>query len=91
MTEKEILKRIKELLEVFHLSTNAFSQQIGLPQNSVNNYMKEKRGISIGFISSILNTYPNISADFILSDSEYRLYLIKLLSSQQRTLLSIQF
>lgn len=66
MTEKEILKRIKELLEVFHLSTNAFSQQIGLPQNSVNNYMKEKRGISIGFISSILNTYPNISAEWLL-------------------------
>lgn len=66
MEEKVILNRIKQVIEAFRLSINAFSQQIGLPQNSVNNYINEKRGISLGFILSILSTYPNISAEWLL-------------------------
>lgn len=66
MEEKEVLERIRYLLEIFHLTVNAFSKEIKMRQNTVNNYMNEERGISFGFIKSILESYPEISAEWLL-------------------------
>lgn len=62
----EMNLRIKEIISSKGLNVSKLAESIGMPQVTVNNYMLGKRKISFEFISAILATYPDISAEWLL-------------------------
>lgn len=61
-----VLQRVKEYIAENKLSKSAFASSINMEQTTVNNQLIGKRGLSIDLILSFLNSYPEISAEWLL-------------------------
>lgn len=68
--ETTIYERVKKILEYKQLSANALSKLLGMPQTTVNNYIKGSRGISFELIEGIAKLYPDISYEWLLTGKE---------------------
>lgn len=64
--KEDILLRIKELQQDSKMSKSAFAEFIGMEQTTLNNQFLGKRGVSIDLIISILTSFDDISAEWLL-------------------------
>lgn len=61
-----ILQRIIGFSESVFLSKKKFAEAIGMEQTTVNNQLIGKRGLSIDLVLSVLASFPDISAEWLL-------------------------
>ena len=62
----DILTRLKEIVAYGGMSIRALAIRSGIPQKTLDNQIKGLRGISIETVVSILQAYPEISAEWLL-------------------------
>lgn len=64
----EILERIQKLIKekCGERGETSFSKIVGIPQVTLNNYVKGRRGISYEVIEAILTAFPEVSAEWLL-------------------------
>lgn len=58
--------RLKAVLDYSGLSLRAFSIKCGISQPTLDKQIKGLRGVSIETITSVLNTYPDISSEWLI-------------------------
>lgn len=61
-----MLERLKEVIAAKSSSILDFSNKIGVPQTTLNNQIKSPRGVSVSVILLTLNTFTDISAEWLL-------------------------
>lgn len=61
-----MVTRIKQLIMELGLSTRAFAINCGLRQNTLSNQLNGMRDLSLQTVSAILESYPQISADWLM-------------------------
>lgn len=64
--ENEVIQRIKEMLKEMNISVSELATRIGKPQTTVNNWLIAKRKPQMDFIFQILNSFENVSAEWLL-------------------------
>lgn len=64
-----ITDRVKELIRSKSLTVNAFAKIVGIPQTTLNNQLRGKRGLSLETINDILMSFEDISAEWLLRGS----------------------
>lgn len=64
--ENAVIQRIKEILKEMNISVSELATRIGKPQTTVNNLLMEKRKPQMDFIFQILNTFEDVSAEWLL-------------------------
>lgn len=64
--EKDVIQRIKEIISVYNINENILSKKIGIAQSTLNGYFNNNRKLSFTTISSILNEFEDISAEWLL-------------------------
>lgn len=62
----DILSHLKEIVAYSGMSIRALALRCGIPQKTLDNQIKGLRGISIETVVSILQAYPEISAEWLL-------------------------
>ena len=66
MKESSVHQRLTAFLYALDISQTSLAHKIGLPQNSVNNYMRGIRNPSYEFIEALLSSYPDLSAEWLM-------------------------
>lgn len=68
----DTIKRLNELIEAKcgERGTTAFSKLIGIHQVTLNNYILGKRKLSLEVIEAVLDTFPDVSAEWLLRGIE---------------------
>lgn len=66
MKESSVHQRLTAFLHALDISQTSLAHKIGLPQNSVNNYMRGIRNPSYEFIEALLSSYPDLSAEWLM-------------------------
>ena len=61
-----MISRIKELIDYSGLSARAFAIKCGLKDNTFSNQLNGVREVSLNTVTSILLTFENISAEWLL-------------------------
>lgn len=61
-----VLQRIIDFSESRFLSKKKFAEAIGMEQTTVNNQLIGKRGLSIDLVLSVLDTFKDVSAEWLL-------------------------
>lgn len=61
-----IVSRLREILSFSGLSVRAFAIKCGITQKTLDNQIKGLRGISVETIMSVLTTFPEISAEWLM-------------------------
>lgn len=61
-----IISRINELVKFSGLSVRAFAIKCGIPQKTLDNQVKGLRGVSLETTLSILQAFPEVSANWLL-------------------------
>lgn len=68
--ENTITQRVRDLIERSGLSISAFSKSINVPNSTLNQQLNGRNGKNIGVqidvISSILSSYPGLSAEWLM-------------------------
>lgn len=62
----DVVARLKEVLSFSGMSIRAFAIQCGISQKTLDNQIKGLRGVSLETIISVLSTFPNISAEWMM-------------------------
>lgn len=62
----DMTERIKKIISDTGLSERAFAASCGITQQTLNKQLKGGRELSLSVVSAILNTYTNISAEWLL-------------------------
>jgi hypothetical protein len=60
------IERLKILIKEFSKSERGFSLKLGINPATLNLYMLGRRKISLEVVESILDIYPNVSAEWLL-------------------------
>lgn len=61
-----MVERIKSLISQLGTSTRAFAIACGLRQNTLSNQLNGMRELSLSTVMAILNTYPQVSTDWLM-------------------------
>ena len=61
-----MINRIKLLIEHYKMTDRAFALSCGLKQSTFCNQLNGNREVSLITVSSILNTYDNISSEWLM-------------------------
>lgn len=63
-----MIERIREIINIKSrgISEAAFAEKIGMKQQTLNNYIRGVNKLSVAFISIILETFPDISAEWLM-------------------------
>ena len=61
-----MIERIRHLIAESGLSERAFAIRCGLTQNTLNRQLNGEREISLAVVLAILNTYQEVSAEWLL-------------------------
>lgn len=61
----DILTRLKEIITFYGLSVRAFAIKCGIAQKTLDNQLKGLRAISLETVISVLQTYPEVSAEWL--------------------------
>lgn len=98
-----MVNRIKKVVEYSKLSESAFAAKCGLVQNALWYQLNGKRKLSLETVSAVLNSFPEISAEWLLigngsmlnaennAEHDKRLdNLIDVISMQQETIRNLQ-
>lgn len=60
----DMIERLKQFIKFLRLSNRAFALSCGIPQNVMFYYLNYQRKPSYEAIEKILNTYPELSAEW---------------------------
>lgn len=65
---EEIIERLQILIEAKCGSrgVKAFAESIGVGQTTLNNYLLRKRELGLKTVEAVLNTFPDVSAEWLL-------------------------
>ena len=68
----EIVQRIKKLIEEKYgaRGTTSFAKAIGIEQVTLSRQLNGQRGVSLDVIESVLGTFPDVSAEWLLRGCE---------------------
>lgn len=66
MLEKKVYERINELIEKKRLTPRGLSEIIGIGPQSVYNYLSGKQKAPMSFVVSVLESFPDVSAEWLL-------------------------
>lgn len=61
----DILSRLKEIIAFYGLSGRAFAIKCGIAQKTLDNQIKGLRAVSLETIVSVLQTFPEISSEWL--------------------------
>lgn len=61
-----ILERLKSVIAEKSNSTSDFSKKIGIAQTTLSNQMKSPRGVSVDVLMLTLESFPDVSAEWLL-------------------------
>lgn len=61
-----MLQRLKEIIAKSGLTNNAFAKKCGMNTPTLDRQLKGMRAISLETVMSVLNAFPEISADWLL-------------------------
>ena len=70
MNKKNILNRIKKIIEENNLSNSEFAEKIGIPKSSVTHLLSERNNPSLDIIIKISGAFENISTDYLIFGQE---------------------
>ena len=70
MNKKNILNRIKKIIEENNLSNSEFAEKIGIPKSSVTHLLAERNNPSLDIIIKISEAFENISTDYLIFGQE---------------------
>ena len=70
MNKKNILNRIKKIIEENNLSNSEFAEKIGIPKSSVTHLLSERNNPSLDIITKISEAFENISTDYLIFGQE---------------------
>ena len=70
MNKKNILNRIKKIIEENNLSNSEFAEKIGIPKSSVTHLLSERNNPSLDIIIKISEAFKNISTDYLIFGQE---------------------
>ena len=70
MNKKNILNRIKKIIEKNNLSNSEFSKKIGIPKSSVTHLLSERNNPSLDIIIKISEAFEDISTDYLIFGQE---------------------
>ena len=66
MNKKNILSRIKKIIEENNLSNSEFAEKIGIPKSSVTHLLSERNNPSLDIIIKISEAFEDISTDYLI-------------------------
>ena len=63
-----MVERIKQLISIKSqgMSETAFADSLGMKQQTLNNYVRGVNKLSVSFISILLESFPDISAEWLM-------------------------
>ena len=63
-----MIERIREIINIKSrgISEAAFAEKIGMKQQTLNNYIRGVNKLSVAFITIILETFPDVSAEWLM-------------------------
>lgn len=61
-----MLSRIKEVLAYSQLSTRAFAIKCGMNQPTLDRMLKGKNALSLNCVCAVLDTFPEISSEWLM-------------------------
>ena len=70
MNKKNILNRIKKIIEKNNLSNSEFAEKIGIPKSSVTHLLSERNNPSLDIIIKISEAFEDISTDYLIFGQE---------------------
>ena len=66
MNNKNILSRVKKIIEEYNLTNSEFAQKIGVPKSSISHLLSERNKPSLDLIIKILENFDDIKADYLI-------------------------
>lgn len=63
----KLIERLKYLMKLNNLSASAFAEKIGVQPSSISHILSGRNKPSLEFVQKVLNQFPNISADWLLT------------------------
>ena len=66
MTEKEIIGKMNDFWAQSGKSKAEMSRELGVDAGTFGNILNGNRGVSVGMISKFLETYPSVSAEWLM-------------------------
>ena len=66
MNNKDILKRIKKIIEDNNLTNSEFADKIGVPKSSISHLLSERNNPSLDIVSKISSTFNDITSDYLI-------------------------
>ena len=66
MNKKNILNRIKKIIEENNLSNSEFAEKIGIPKSSVTHLLSERNKPSLDLITKISENFEEITLDYLI-------------------------
>ena len=65
-----MVERVKALIKHYGMTDRAFALTCGIKQNTLNYHLNGKREISLATIESILNTFSDVSSEWLMRGKE---------------------
>ena len=66
MTEKEIIGKMNDFWAQSGKSKAEMSRELGVDAGTFGNILNGNRGVSAGLLSKLLETYPSVSAEWLM-------------------------
>ena len=66
MNNKDILKRIKKIINDTNLTNSEFAEKIGVPKSSISHLLSERNNPSLDIVSKISDTFNDITSDYLI-------------------------
>lgn len=64
--ESTVYQRIKEYIEINHISLNALAKTLNMNQSTVLRQVKGEQTLSSNLVESFLTAYPDVSAEWLM-------------------------
>lgn len=64
--EKDVKQRVMDLIDIKADSVYSFAKQINVAQTTISEYLNNGKKVSFTIIRAILDTYPDVSAEWLL-------------------------
>lgn len=63
---EDITRRTKTLIHELEMTERAFAERLKIPQTTLNSSLKSAKGISLSVISLILDTFNDVSSEWLM-------------------------
>ena len=73
--EKDVKQRVMDLIDIKADSVYSFAKQIKVAQTTISEYLNNGKKVSFTIIRAILDTYPDVSAEWLLRGTGNSCYI----------------